>query len=139
MAAEPIWLTTAEVVVVHESQIALYGGLPGFKDSGLVDSAVHAPRNTFDYDEERDVLMLALVLCRALAKNHGFLDGNKRTATASMILFLAINGYDLIIPDDDPDEPWLGRLIENMTIGLMSLPDSYAAFVPYLHDLNASP
>ena len=136
MAAEPLWLTAVEVIAVHADQIARYGGLPGFKDLGLIDSAVHAPRNSFAYAEERDVLMLALVLCRAIVKNHGFLDGNKRTAAASMLLFLGVNGYDLLVPDNHPEAPWLGRLVEGIATGNLPLPSAYAALLPYLDDLQ---
>lgn len=135
MVAEPLWLTTDEVVAIHDDQIDRYDGLAGVNDLGLVDSAVHAPRQTFHYEGEQDVLVLGLILCRAIAKNHGFLDGNKRAATAAMLLFLELNGYELIVPDDDPEEPWLAKQVESMVITYSMLPTVYAALIPYLHEL----
>lgn len=58
--------------------------------------------------------MLAIRLCYAIAKNHGFNDGDKRTAAFALIEFLAINGYDLFVPDDDPEEPLLGKWVERL-------------------------
>lgn len=53
----------------------------------------------------------------AIAKNHGFADGNKRTATVAMLEFLSLNGYDLFVPDDDEDKPLLGRWVEQIVTG----------------------
>lgn len=138
MAVEPLWLTTDEVEAIHENQLELHGGLPGVKDLGLVESALHVPVNKFHYEGEADVLILALTLCLAIAKNHGFSDGNKRTATVAMLLFLEINGFELIIPEgeEDPDRPYLGARIESLVIlGPSFIPTLYAAFLPYLHSL----
>ena len=60
------------------------------------------------YDAEYDLLVLATILCRALAKNDGSVDGNRRTAAAATVLFLEPNGYELVVPDNDPEAPWLG-------------------------------
>lgn len=114
---EPLWLTFADVCEIHDDQLSRFGGLAGTKDDNLVHSAVAAPRNLFLYEDEGDALVLAIKLCVALAKNHGFNDGNKRTAAVAMIEFLAIDGYDLLIPDDEPDAPLLGRWVEQAVIG----------------------
>ncbi len=136
MAGEPIWLTAADILVVHNDQIARYGGLAGLKDQGLIESAVAAPRHVAHYEGESDVLMLGLILCRALARNHPFMDGNKRTAAVALLMFLELNGYELIMPDHDVDAPMLGQLIELLTIGSLSLPNVYASIVGYLHPLD---
>lgn len=136
MAAEPIWLTVADVLLIHEDQIARYGGLNGIKDGGPIESAVMSPRHVAFYEGERDVLMLALILCRALARDHPFIDGNKRTAAVGMLIFLELNGYQLIMPDDDAEAPMLGQMVELLTIGSLSLPNVYASFVNYLHPLD---
>ncbi|VXC43064.1 type II toxin-antitoxin system death-on-curing family toxin [Sphingomonas sp. 8AM] len=133
MAVEPIWLTTADILAIHEDQIARYGGLDGIKDCGLVESAVMSPRHVAYYEGERDLLMLALVLCRALARDHPFIDGNKRTAAVAMLMFLELNGHELIMPDDDAEAPMLGQMVELLTIGGLSLPNVYASFINYLH------
>lgn len=69
------------------------------------------------YDQADDPLALGIRLCFAIAKNHGYLDGNKRTAAFALIEFLAINGYDLFMPDDDPEDPLLGQWVEKLTRG----------------------
>lgn len=69
--------------------------------------------------------MLGIKLCLALAKNHGFADGNKRTATAAMVEFLTINGFDLLVPDDERDTPLLGTWIERLEAGLMTAEQLY--------------
>lgn len=107
-------MTFDDVAAIHDEQLRLFGGLPGLKDATLVHSALAAPRNTFWYEGQEDVLVLGIKLCFALAKNHGFADGNKRTATAAMIEFLAINGYDLLVPDDEPGTPILGQWVEKL-------------------------
>jgi death-on-curing protein len=109
---EPLWLTFEDVAEIHDEQIRLYGGLAGIKDVNLVHGAIAAPGNLFLYEGQEDVLALAVKLCLALAKNHGFADGNKRTATAAMIEFLLINGYDIVVADEDPEAPTLGRWVE---------------------------
>lgn len=114
---EPVWLTFEDVSEIHAVQLHLFGGLAGTKDENLVQSAVAAPQNLYRYDDERDLLVLAIRLCVAVAKNHGFVDGNKRTATAAMIEFLAINGYDLFVPDDEEQTPLLGQWIEKAVAG----------------------
>lgn len=136
MAAEPIWLTVADVLLIHEDQIARYGGLNGIKGGGLIESAVMSPRHVAFYEGECDILMLALILCRALARDHPFIDGNKRTAAVAMLIFLELNGYELIMPDGDAEAPMLGQMVELLTIGSLSLPNVYAAVVNYLHPLD---
>lgn len=135
MDAEPLWLTFADVDAIHAVQLTLPPhGLAGYKDDGLVRSAVVAPRNLFLYDGEDDILVLAIHLCFAIAKNHGFLDGNKRTAAAAMIEFLAINGYDLFVPDDDPEEPLLGRWVEKLVVGAYDVGQMYDLLEHFVQD-----
>ncbi len=117
MDDEPLWLTSEDVAAIHTKELEAFGGLPGIKDAGLVESAIENPKTLFYYGGENDVLTLAVRLCWAIGKNHGFNDGNKRTATAAMIMFLAMNGYDLIIPDDDPNNPLLAEWVERLVSG----------------------
>ncbi|WP_181814725.1 type II toxin-antitoxin system death-on-curing family toxin [Sphingomonas aracearum] len=117
MEDEPIWLTSEDVAEIHDEQLELHGGLPGYKDPGLVESAVNNPIMSYMYGEQRDILALAIRLCFAIVKNHGFNDGNKRTAAFAMIEFLAINGYDLFVPDDEPETPLLGQWVERLAAG----------------------
>jgi len=74
----------------------------------LVESAVNNPINACLYQDEDDILALAIRLGVAIARNHGFNDGNKRTAAISLLSFLRANGFDL----DMPDDTLLGRMLE---------------------------
>jgi len=98
--AEPLWLTLDDILAIHEDQIARYGGSAGVRDLGLVESALHRPIQLFEYADERDILVLAIRLGLGIARNHGFVDGNKRAGAFAMIEFLAINGAWLDIPND---------------------------------------
>ena len=84
MDAEPRWLTLPEVLKVHERQIASTGGVPGVKDRGLVESAVTNLRNLWSYEAVEGIVALTVRTGMALARNHGFNDGNKRTAATAM-------------------------------------------------------
>lgn len=116
MGDEPEWLSLERLLTLHEIQINRFGGVAGVKDIGLVESAVANARNLFLYDGEEDVLTLAVRLCYAVAKNHGFNDGNKRAAFAGMIAFLELNGFTIAANDDTS----LGRLVEGMVDGSIS-------------------
>ena len=133
MDAEPLWLTSEDVASIHSLQLANLGGLEGTRDIGLIESAIQNPQNLYYYEGEDDVLVLAVRLCWALAKNHGFNDGNKRTATAAMIEFLAINGHSLTIPDDDPDNPVLGEWVERLASGAYSEVQFADRVHPFIH------
>ena len=89
--AERIFLSVAEVLAIHHLQIEEYGGAQGIRDHGLLESAVFRPQTGY-YNDVREE---AAALMESLANNHPFLDGNKRTAFASVHTFLLVNGYDL--------------------------------------------
>ena len=88
------WIGADVVHAVHDRQLAEYGGLDGLRDPGAVDSALARPRNLAAYGEP-DAADLAAAYAFGLARNHGFADGNKRTAWVIARLFLADNGYRL--------------------------------------------
>ena len=94
---EPEWLDVNIVLDVHAEQLALFGGPDGIRDLGLLESALARPLNKFAYGET-DLAALAAAYAFGIAKNHPFVDGNKRAAFASMIVFLGITGIDLIVP-----------------------------------------
>lgn len=96
--AEPEWLDRAVALAIHEEQIAQHGGAPGVRDAGLMDSALARPRNRHAYGEA-DPCVLAAALGHGLARNHPFVDGNKRTAYVAVEAFLALNGLDLVSSD----------------------------------------
>lgn len=84
------WLERALIEAVHERQLAEHGGGSGVRDSGLIDSALARPINLSLYDEP-DAAALAASYAFGIARNHGFVDGNKRTAWVAARLFLALN------------------------------------------------
>src|SRR5690349_17399797 len=94
MSAEPRWLEIDLVLDFHAEQLALFGGAEGIRDLGLLESALARPINKYNYGE-RDLAALAAAYGYGVAKNHPFIDGNKRTALASMIVFLGLNKNDL--------------------------------------------
>jgi death-on-curing protein len=89
------------ILAIHEEQLAQHGGKVGIRDEGLLESALSRPVNRAGYDAEADVATLATGYAFGLAKNHPFLDGNKRTAYVAMELFLADNGFALNASDED--------------------------------------
>jgi death-on-curing protein len=90
---EPEWLDIEIMLDVHAEQLALFGGADGVRDSGLLESALARPINKFAYGET-DLASLAAAYAFGVAKNHPFVDGNKRVAFASLIVFLGLNGID---------------------------------------------
>lgn len=88
---EPLWLALQDIVDLHSEQLTIFGGPPGIRDQGLLESALARPVNRWNYGE-RDVGVLAAAYAFGIAKNHPFVDGNKRAAFAAMIVFLRLNG-----------------------------------------------
>lgn len=91
-----VWILDEAALAVHEEQLAEHGGLAGIRDLGAVQSALARPRNLVSYDGCEDLARLAAAYAYGIARNHGFADGNKRTALVTMDLFLMLNGYELI-------------------------------------------
>lgn len=88
---EPAWLTQDIVRAAHERQLKRFGGPPGLRDLGMLESALSRPQNKFAYGET-DMAVLAAAYGYGLARNHAFIDGNKRIAFMAIMLFLRING-----------------------------------------------
>ena len=98
---EPKWVLDEIVVAVHQMLIAEHGGSSGLRDKGLLESALSRPRQMFSYEVEVTIFDLAAGYGFGLAKNHPFIDGNKRTALAITAVFLEINGYTLNAPESE--------------------------------------
>ena len=97
-----IRLSTQKILQLHRFLIQETGGLDGLRDEGLLDSAVQGPFAIFDGQELYPHLeQKAAKLGYTLAKNHAFLDGNKRIGTYSMLIFLDVNGVTMEYSDDD--------------------------------------
>lgn len=92
------WLSLSVALAIHEAQIAEHGGGEGVRDLGLLESALARPFNLSTYGEP-DLCALAASLGFGLARNHPFIDGNKRTAFVAVETFLGLNGLDLIATD----------------------------------------
>jgi death on curing protein len=91
---DPIWIETDLAKAVHSRQLAEHGGADGVRDMGLLLSALSRPRQLFAYgDPTPDIPALAAAYAFGIAKNHAFIDGNKRTAMVICLTFLALNGY----------------------------------------------
>lgn len=95
MTAEPRWISKKAVLLLHEESLAEFGGARGLRDEGLLESALARPQNACAYNPGITIAELAACYAFGLAKNHGFVDGNKRAAFLSIGVFLAINGYRL--------------------------------------------
>src|SRR5712672_3874302 len=96
---EPQWLGTAIVLDVHAEQLALFGGADGMRDLGLLESALSRPLNKFAYGET-DLAALAAAYAFGIARNHPFVDGNKRAAFGALIVFLGLNDIDFLVPPE---------------------------------------
>jgi len=105
---DPLFLTLDEILSLHEEQIRLFGGSHGVRDTGLLESAMGNAAATFGGEFlHASLFEMAAAYLYGICKNHPFVDGNKRTATAAALVFLDLNGiaidaaeeafYDLVI------------------------------------------
>lgn len=93
---DPIWISTELALAIHRRQLAEHGGADGVRAQGLLESALSRPRHLFAYaDPTPDIPALAASYAFGIAKNHAFLDGNKRTAYVVCRTFLLLNGFDM--------------------------------------------
>ena len=95
---EPIWLTPDLMIDIHAEQLALFGGPIGLRDRGMLESALGRPLNKYAYSEN-DLAVLAAAYTFGLARNHPFVDGNKRAAFAALIVFLGLNDIDFRVEE----------------------------------------
>jgi death-on-curing protein len=94
---DPEWVELRNILDSHEEQLALFGGLDGVRDLGLLESALARPQNKYAYGET-DLAVLAAAYAFGIARNHPFIDGNKRTAFTALIMFLGLNKIDFDVP-----------------------------------------
>jgi death-on-curing protein len=88
---EPEWITYDQAIAIHSRQLRRFGGAPGLRDEGMLRSALERPANKWRY-EQAGLVELAAAYAFGLAKNHAFVDGNKRIAFMAMMVFLRKNG-----------------------------------------------
>ncbi|MBN9406117.1 MAG: type II toxin-antitoxin system death-on-curing family toxin [Burkholderiales bacterium] len=94
------WISKPALLLLHAESLAEHGGSPGLRDEGLLDSALARPQNLLAYGEP-DVAALAAAYGSGVARNHPFIDGNKRAALLSIGLFLHLNGWRLTASQAD--------------------------------------
>jgi death-on-curing protein len=98
---EPIWVSKKAVLAMHAAQLAEHGGSEGIRDETLLDSALAKPLNVFAYANQPDIFRLAASYAFGIARNHAFVDGNKRTALVVSLTFLDRNGWDIVASRQD--------------------------------------
>ncbi len=97
---DPIWISVDLALAIHQRQLAEHGGQAGVRDQGLLESALGRPRHLFAYSDPRpDIPALAAAYAFGIARNHAFIDGNKRTAAVVCETFLELNGWELRADD----------------------------------------
>jgi death on curing protein len=116
--AEIRWVSETVVLALHDAQLAEHGGAPGLRDDSLLLSALARPRNIATYGAP-DLADLAAAYAVGIARNHAFVDGNKRTAiVVAAGVFLPINGYELTASNEE-----LVRVMFAVADGSLSEPD----------------
>lgn len=101
----PIWIEEAIVIAIHRRQLAEHGGSDGIRDKGLLESALFRSRNQLNYGNP-SIFELAAAYGYGIAKNHPFVDGNKRTSYVVMRTFLQLNGCDIKASSVEKYETW---------------------------------
>ncbi len=120
------WVTPSLVYAIHDRQLAEHGGPDGIRDRGGIESALARPQNLVNYGAP-DAASLAAAYACGLLRNHGFVDGNKRTAWIVARLFLADNGYRLRY-----DKLEAVRVVETAAAGSLSEEELAAWFRAHL-------
>ncbi len=96
--SDPLWLTRQIIEAIHDEQLAVHGGAGGLRDEGMLESALDRPRNKWSY-EQAELAELAAAYAYGIARNHPFIDGNKRTSLLALYTFLGVNGIDFDVPE----------------------------------------
>jgi len=100
--AQIVWLLEETVIAIHHRQISEHGGSEGLRDEGLLASALARPQNLLAYAQPRpDLAALAAAYAYGIARDHPFVDGNKRTALVAARTFLLLNGHNLEASQDE--------------------------------------
>ena len=113
------WLTSADVLAIHDQLIAEHGGADGIRDVTLLESALSRPQQLSAYGQPKpDMAALAAAYAFGIAKNQAFVDGNKRTSAVVTEAFLRLNGLGLTATDIEMVQTWSG-----LGAGLVTEPD----------------
>lgn len=111
--SEPVWLPADLVIAIHSEQLREFGGPPGIRDRGMLESALDRARNKWTYGET-DLAALAAAYGYGVARNHPFVDGNKRAALLSILTFLGLNDIEFVA-----DEAEFVVIIRDLAAGLV--------------------
>ncbi len=111
---EPRWLVLAEVIAAHEKQLVRFGGPPGIRDQSVLGSALGRPVNKWQY-EQADLATCAAAYAFGIARNHPFVDGNKRAAFVALMAFLRLNGIEF-----KPDKAQALVIIQDLAAGIVN-------------------
>jgi death-on-curing protein len=111
---EPLWISYEQALAIHARQLRHFGGAPGLRDEGMLRSALERRANKWTY-EQASLAELAAAYAFGLAKNHAFVDGNKRIAFMAMMVFLAKNGVSFA-----PDPAQATKIILSLAAGEVS-------------------
>jgi death on curing protein len=114
MTEEPKWVTYDQVVAMHSRQLRRFGGAPGLRDEGMLRSAIERPINKWQY-EQADLAALAAAYAFGLAKTNAFVDGNKRAAFMTMVVFLRKNNVHFA-----PDQAHATAIMLSLAAGEVS-------------------
>nr|WP_294504642.1 type II toxin-antitoxin system death-on-curing family toxin [uncultured Rhodopila sp.] len=125
-----VWLSPQLILAIHDEQLAEHGGSTGLRDSGLLDSALARPLNRASYGEP-DIAELAAVYALGIAKNHPFIDGNKRTAFVALEVFLRLNGCRFTVGDAE-------AVVMTLAMAAGELPDDEFTAWVRLHTVPAA-
>jgi len=96
--SEPSWLTRPIIVAIHDEQLSIHGGASGLRDEGMLEAALDRPKNKWS-SEGAALPELAAAYAFAIARNHPFVDGNKRTSLLALYTFLGVNGIEFDVPE----------------------------------------
>jgi death-on-curing protein len=113
-ANAPLWITCEQAIAIHSRQLRRFGGAPGLRDEGMLRSALERPINKWTY-EQAELPELAAAYAFGLAKNHAFVDGNKRIAFMAMMTFLHKNAIAFF-----PDQAQATKIILGLAAGEVS-------------------
>lgn len=112
---EPTWVPPKAVDARHHAQLQEHGGSYGLRDRAAIETALDRPKNRLAYVEGADLADLAAAYLHGLAVGHGYVDGNKRTAVATALVFLDLNGYELQRSDKELVETTVALVSHEMS------------------------
>ncbi|HWO90063.1 MAG TPA: type II toxin-antitoxin system death-on-curing family toxin [Gemmatimonadales bacterium] len=98
---EPLWVPRLVVEAIHLDQLREHGGLPGLRDENLLEASLARPHHQWTYKRRPDLAGLAAAYAYGIVRNHPFRDGNKRVGFVTAVVFLGLNGQELVADDAD--------------------------------------